>query len=1393
MAQMRKSIADRRLAAPLALCLVAFLLSFWQRPHTLYADTRIELLTNPGLFLSRVGQMWTSTVDLGHMGASQFVGYLFPMGPFFWLGDVVGLPTWIVQRLWIFVLLAIAAWGAVRLVEAVRPAAGSSAGFIAGLVYITCPFVVVSFTRGTGWLVALAFLPWLLLLTQRGLRSPTAWPIPATIALMVVTVAGGAGNAALLFWVLVGVVLLGIFEALTDTGWRALCSLAWRSAALTLVASLWWIVPTVAQARYGANYLAYTEHAEAILHTASASESLRTLGYWLSYSSTYPNPEAQFPSMISYLLSLPTILATFIVPFAALAAVVAFPRWRYAAFFALLLGLAVLAMSAGFPVSNRIGAAVVDLYYQAGPLQFIRTTYKAAPLAAIATAVLAGVGLGTLFDRVRTMRLLINDRSRSTLPLMGFIALVLLVLLVSWGRPLWSGNAITPRLALRAVPAAWTDAVANAQTTTPAGTRTAVLPGELYGAYRWGEIQNSVAPALSERPVLVHQVDRLAADQAAQLLEGVDQRVQQGRLTPGQLPPLLQLMGVGRVLVGTDSSPIGSETLDPARASQQFQRQQGFAAPVATFGPVRTFTPPGDRGGFPVKLPQVRAYAAPVPALPRINRVHSAERPLVLDGDADGVISLAGVGALDPQRAAFYAADLSEGDFDRLLADNPTLSFTDSNRRRTLLSSKLFDDRGPVMGANEPLNRIFPDYNPFASRGAQSRTVAVYSGLSGLYAPSSAGFALSPDHRPYAALDRQLNTSWLTQEEDPAKRFIELDFKRPTDLPWIGLRPHNDQGAVTKTVLISVNGGPERRFTMRRGWNRIAIRAVAAKRLRLRVPGRMTFFGPSANGFDEIRIPRLRVVEALRMPTVLASLADGRKLNHSPLEVVAERATADFPRRTGRPLGPASNISPLDVTDAESEIRRVVRLPVSRRFLASGWGSVSDSASDGALDRISGLRSGDRFSSSSRFEGVPINRASSAFDREPLTAWRAEYASTNRPWIQWTGQRAIQLRRLRIVQLPGDFLRATRVNVATSTGGFDLPVEANGWVTLPTQVSTKRVRVTILGVAKTGRLRPGQKRTRTVAVSRLELPEVATVAPRRAGAFSSACGAASVSSSGSTTQLSFSGDLRDLDSGSQLYLRSCPASSELGLHKGSNLFVASSGPVFTVDSLRLASPAPSPIATTATPASLSPSGRVTLRGPGWLVLGQSYSPGWRAQCTDRSGNSSDLGEPRQIDGFANGWRINGSACAQASFRFGPQRAANIAYVISGLAMLLLLAISLVGWRARTRNLAAVAPKAEPTAELSLSTGGEFRVALTPAGEADGAPGRPRAAGWLYGLAAVAVLALPLIYLFNPDPNPTAINFDYPLHHIGAHWVAVAAMLLLVGGAVVEVVTRRLRR
>ncbi|MEI7439942.1 MAG: discoidin domain-containing protein, partial [Thermoleophilia bacterium] len=178
-----------------------------------------------------------------------------------------------------------------------------------------------------------------------------------------------------------------------------------------------------------------------------------------------------------------------------------------------------------------------------------------------------------------------------------------------------------------------------------------------------------------------------------------------------------------------------------------------------------------------------------------------------------------------------------------------------------------------------------------------------------------------------------------------------------------------------------------------------------------------------------------------------------------------ERATADFPRRSGEAIGPAFAADALDMVDSEQGMRRIVTLPVRRGFVASGWASLRPAASDASIDRLVGSSYGARYTSSSRFEGLGRYRASSAFDGSSLSSWQAEYDPANRPWLQVTRAQPMLVRELKLVPARGRHLKPQVVAVGTPAGSFTVKVNNDGTVRLPRAISTRSLRVTIDRVA----------------------------------------------------------------------------------------------------------------------------------------------------------------------------------------------------------------------------------------------------------------------------------------------------------------------------------------
>src|SRR3954463_12399817 len=106
-----------RPATPPAVACLAYVVALVQRPGELVADTKVNLYLDPTRFLGDVLSLWNPTTDLGHVWAGQYAGYAWPMAPWFAVGDWLGMPTWLVHRLWLGTLLALAGWGVVRLLD----------------------------------------------------------------------------------------------------------------------------------------------------------------------------------------------------------------------------------------------------------------------------------------------------------------------------------------------------------------------------------------------------------------------------------------------------------------------------------------------------------------------------------------------------------------------------------------------------------------------------------------------------------------------------------------------------------------------------------------------------------------------------------------------------------------------------------------------------------------------------------------------------------------------------------------------------------------------------------------------------------------------------------------------------------------------------------------------------------------------------------------------------------------------------------------------------------------------------------------------------------------------------------------------------------------------------
>jgi arabinofuranan 3-O-arabinosyltransferase len=1390
-----------RRTIPLALVALSYVLAFVQRPGDVVADTKVHLYLAPGRFLGDVLSLWSGTTDLGHVWASQYGGYAWPMAPWFALGDAIDLPTWIVHRLWLGTIFAVAAWGVVALLDALLERRRGVAHVAAAVLYVVNPFVTVYASRASVTLLAYAALPWLLLAIHRGLRDPRGWRWPAVFALVLAT-AGGGVNAATTAWVLVGPALLLVYECLWgEVRLAAVRPMLVRLVPAAVLVNVWWIVPLVVAGRGAPNFLIFTEQPGTIWSTTTLSESLRLMGFWTSYVGVgYGGVLRPYQSSAPALLLLqPVVIAGLLIPAAALASFPWTRRWRYGPFFLLLLVVGVVVMVAGWPDGTPLRRAATGVYYRIGTLQPLRTTYKAGALATLGMAMLGGAAVAEAWRRW-------PGRPRV---LVGGVATVIVVL-ASW--PLVTGRALESSLSYK-LPSSWKQVAADLDA-RPDSSRAMVLPGQLFASYRWGGTVDPVLPPLTDHPVTTRWTVPFADLRSTELQFTVDGLINQQRLRPGQLRPLLDLMGVGDVIVAADGDRSRSGEMPAADAARELSGAGGLGTGGTTYGPRIGAAPGAGRIEATRTVPSLRRVEVPTGGIVRV----LPRAPLnVVDGAAGGLAGLAAYSALDPSKPYAYASDLQPagsgaGAIRDAAAGGGSFVISDTNRRRAFVAARLQGAVGPTLASDQDISVDGTILDPFGGLDKRDQTVAEVHGVRSVSAPASPQVTQLPAQGPYSALDGDPETAWVADRAlDPARATLSVDFGAPRDVAVLRLLPYSDSRGVVKAV--TVNG---RRFAVRRGWNtlRVDLHGVNAVDVHLASVTRPVDAHAGAGGIRELQIPGVHVTEALRPPTVIEDALRGTDLSHNALSYIFDRTTADVPAAQQKVVGERGAGELRDEQDPEPALRRTIRPPAARAYDVEGWGTVDPRSADAVFGQLDGSAAADgATASSSRFDGLGRYRASGAFDGGGARSWVGQWIPGHAAWLSWTAPRAVRVSRLVLDPAGVEVRRPTRVRLTVDgVAGPAVAVGAGGAVVLPSPVHGRSFRLDVLA-ARWPAGTPGRiQQRRAVGIGEIRGAGMPVRAVPRSGAVALPCGVATVTIGGVSYPLRGTTDRASLDAGRPVRLRGC---GRLALPARDVTLVGSSAASRTalrVDGLKLTSPAPDPIARAAvvdTGGRVVDAGRedhggrtgvkVAVDGPSWLVLGESFDQGWRATCDGR-----DLGAPRVLQGYANAWPIT-SGCKTVTFAYAAQKLADGGYLVSGLACLGLLALLGAGfWRRRRRG--AVPPPADPTplpeppAAAPLALPVAVAIALPAAavvgasfGLRAGAVAGPllvvllwrgigdRTLGW--AVAGLLGLVVPAIYLgvslFGGEKILGGNSTRYGSDRLGAHWVAVAALVLVV--------------
>lgn len=970
-----------------ALALVSYVPLLLTHRGQVGADTKSYLYLDPGKLLADAPWLWETGVGLGTV-THQNIGYLWPAGPFYWFFESVGLPDWVAQRLWLGTIIFAAGMGVRFMLRTLRWELPGTT--VAAFAYALSPYLLHYGARISIILLPFAGLPWLIAFTVRALRRG-GWRDPAAFALITLTV--GGINATSLILVLVGPAMWVFYALLAEreVTWGRVVAVGARIGSLTLITSLWWMAGLLMQGNYGIPILDYTETYKVVATASSAPEVMRGLGYWFFYGSDSLGP---WISGAVTMVQNPLVLTvSFVLPGLVVVSAL-MTRFRYRAYFVLMVVVGALISIASHPYDapSPAGSVFKAATTTDAGLAF-RSTPRAIPLLALGGAVLLAAGISAIAAW----------RPRLKVP----VALAVVALIGINQAPLFLGRMVDDNLQRSEnIPEYWNEA-AQRLDAGDRGTRVLEMPGIDFASYNWGNTVDPVTPGLIDRDFAARELIPYGSFASAQLMMAVDLPYQEGTANPDALEPMLQLMSVGDLVARNDLRFGRYRSPRPRKFWGQLTDAAGLGSPEA-FGPEVSDEPDPvvplldeiELGMDPTDPDPPSVGVIPVTDPRPMLRTESAQAPLIIAGDAHGLVTAAGAGMVDPDRPVFYSAAFAD-DPDALvaLADEPgaELIVTDSNRKQGLRWGSVRENRGYTETADrEPIitdvtdNRleVFPD------AGTDTQTVVETRGGATVNATTYGnGVSYTPGDKPLFAVDGSLRTAWRTgafgKLTDDA---LQLTWDKPVTTDTITLvqsqRKVNrfmtqvefsfDDGSGDFTDPLVVDLGPE---SMDPDGQVIDFPERTFDRLQVEIldtnVGELADYGKvSEVGIAELKVADTTLEDVVRPPEDLLDTLGDDSLER-PLAFVLKRASA--------------NPEEVVLDDEEPAMARILTVPETRTFGVKGLARIPLEQPDDKIDELFGMDSADdggvTATSQARLPSLRA-RASSANDGDTSTAWQ---------------------------------------------------------------------------------------------------------------------------------------------------------------------------------------------------------------------------------------------------------------------------------------------------------------------------------------------------------------------------------------------------------------------
>ncbi len=1262
-------------------------------PGVVGADTKSYLTIDPDRLLSAAAWMWQPDTGLGTV-THQNIGYLWPMGPWFWVFEHLGVPDWVAQRLWLGTMLFVAATGVRHLLRTLGWRGSGVAA--ASMGYMLSPYVLHYSARISVLLLPWAGLGWLIALTIKSIRH-RGWRYPALFALGVTTV--GSINATSLLLIGLGPLLWLVHERIIlHRPVREIVPPALRIGAASLAVSLWWIAGLVIQSGYSLPVTRYTETYEVVSNASTSTEVFRGLGYWFFYGLDKLGPWVA-PS-VDYTNRTWLLALSFAIPLLGVAGVV-MTRWRHRAYFVSMIVVGGLASIAAHPFDDPsfLGNIFKDFTETDAGLA-MRSTPRAEPLMVLGLAVMLGalVRAGSEWMAVRKPVLKV-----------GMIEAVVCLLLVVNLQPLWSLGMVEEHLQRdEDLPDYWLEAASHVDEADD-DTRVFEIPGSDFASYRWGNTVDPILPGLIDRPSIARELVPFGSAASAALVSALDVRMQEDTLEPEAMQPILDLMAIGDVLYRADLKYERFRTPRPEPFWAYLREVDGLGEPVLfgegvdhTAGPEQPLRDEVALGLDPELESPSGVAVFPVEDTQSITRTLPADRSTIVVGDADGLIDAAASGLVDTSQPSFFAATLNhDPDLAEVVLDGATsVVLTDSNRRR----AQKWGGIREVMGYTEPsrveaLRRdagdarlpVFPDAED------DEFTIAEHDGP--LVANATAygnPVSYTANDRPVLAFDGDPTTAWrVAAFDDPRGDRIEATLDEPTNISSVTLlqpttgfvnrlitrvRIHFDDGSHFDA---DIDPDSSRRDEGQRvEFPERTTSLVGIEILDTNVGPRPVYYGISAVGFAEILLgdSPTPTVEQTRLPIrFVAENAD--RLSDSPIDITLRRLRSN-------PAEPVRG-------EPELAMRRTLELPFTRAYSVEGTARLSAAAPEQVVDRIVGLertRAGDILSTSSseHLPGSLRSRASSAFDADPATSWISGFDAPEGTTLRAVREDSTAADRVTITFDEGpERSRVVAVSARIDGVAIDEPVPVvDGAATIElARASGTQLEIEIAEIEPftTKDWYSGEDTAFPVAVSSIDAGPGFTLGPP-SDSIDRSCRNDLLTVDDRRIPIRITGSVDDAVARRPLDIEECDA---VPMTEGRTDIETAQGRLTGVDIDQLAflDTLRRPDRTSTAPAAMAEDRRrdaidVEVEAgeqPYWLVLGQSFNDGWEASGDPAIVRSS----PVLINGYANGWLVEPAGnSVSASLVWTPQR---LVWIAGGVSLLSAAFLVLVVVRRRERD------------------------------------------------------------------------------------------------------------